>query len=151
MLTLAQAPNAVFKRGLKAAHRASTDSKDRKRRQELERELLEIIERPKMPLIAESNRNFSPFFSKLPPEIRDMVYDSYYDGAVLTIREVCTHLEVRYAAFTNEIGSLDLSPCVGRHHWHRANKGLLSLPLTCRQMYEYTNRRSFGSRSLADE
>ena len=136
IVEFARTPGAVTHGGLKAARRASTDSKIQTKRQDLDQALSDIVERPKKPLITQSNQRSSHFLLKLPPEVRELVYSQYYEDKVLTISEICSHFEMRYAAFT--IGTNErrgVNETDDRRLWNMRTKALLSLPLSCRQMY----------------
>ena len=136
VVEFAKSPTIMTHGGLKAARRVSTDSKVQKDREELQVALSDIYEQAQLPLVAERNQQTSPFLSKLPAELREAVYGYYYGGAVLTIREVFLHLDLRYAAFMEDSDAL-CSPSEARDPRTvcRVRKGLLDLPRTCRQMY----------------
>lgn len=77
------------------------------------------------------------FLDKLPLEIRQMIYECYYDSTELTVRKLPQgRFSSRLISFTDfKDSEYAYSPTL-RPRWDQGNtsRGLLQLPLTCRQM-----------------
>ena len=103
----------------------------RKRQRAHRRRLTDLAERPR--LATDRNQGRSAFLDKLPLELRQMVYEQFYDGSELTIKKIAQgSLGSRLVAFRDpqNMRYFNGLPWNGG----RVRNGLLELPLTCRQM-----------------